>query len=67
MAGENKMPTREECLACVKANRGEAAKKIAKLAEACKKEREECLLAQQNFEAIEAANPELQNESREVE
>lgn len=56
MAGENKIPTREECLACVKANRGEAAETIAKLAQICKLEKEGCLLAQKNLDSIETAD-----------
>ena len=58
MAGENTIPTREECLACVKNNRGKAMEKIAELAKVCQKEKEGCLLAQANLDALEATNPE---------
>ena len=57
MAGETKMLTREECLACVKANRGEAAEKIARLKELCAEKAQGCLLAQAELDELEAANP----------
>lgn len=63
MAEENKMPTREECLACVKENRGKAAKKIAELAGVCKQEKAACLLAQQELAGFEMNNPEIGNNS----
>ena len=67
MAGENKIPTREECLRCVRENRGkfnEAGKDlaedmIAKLAEECGKARKECALAQATLEKRGAVNPEV--------
>ena len=74
MMSGDKMPTREECLQCVKDNRalGEVGKEaletiMGELKQECQKEKEACLLEQETLANLEQEQTnELGNEQDEI-